>query len=277
MWVEAGVDLLSIDEVAQRLGVHYMTVYRYVRIGRLPAERRHGRWQIDPAHVDSLTSGSARSVGRAGLTPAVDRLVDRLVSGDGPGAWSIVETALLSGTPTDVHVELLGPALRSVGEGWQEGRLSIADEHRATVLALGIVGRLGPLFARRGRPRPGSVLLAGAEGDHHAIPLLMLGDVLRGAGFGVVQLGADVPVPTLVAMAAPADLAAVGLSASTDEGAANLERAIAELRRHAPGVPLLAGGPAIASEKSALRLGADGWAPEAASAVEAVTALARPR
>ena len=42
---------LTLAEAAQELGVHYMTVYRYVRTGRLPARQVAGEWQIEPADL----------------------------------------------------------------------------------------------------------------------------------------------------------------------------------------------------------------------------------
>ena len=267
-----------------------MTAYRYIRIGRLPAEYRSGRWYVHPCDlakaartkrsrpVDGASEGAAAPVpGPDASTPTVDLMQDRLLAGDAAGAWLIVENALLAGSPSDVHLEVLAPCLRRIGDSWARGEISIADEHRATALALGLIGRLGPLFARRGRHRAGTVLLAGAEGDTHAIPLMMVGDQLRGAGFSVNQLGADVPLDALVATAAGIDgLLAVGLSASTAQAAANAARAVTALHRRLPGVPVFLGGPAVRSEEAARELGADGWARDAATAVSLLTSLESP-
>ena len=270
---------LSIEEAAHALGVHYMTVYRYIRLGRLPAEQRDGRWHIRTEDLNRLRQG-----GRAGDRPAGPpsgqeqvnrRLLERLVAGDDNGAWSIVEAALLTGSPASLYTDVLGPTLRTLGDGWASGRFSVADEHRATTLAMGIVGRLGPLFRRRGRRRPGQVLLAGIEGDSHVIPLTMVADLLRAGGYEVVHLGADVPVSTLVPFAAASRrLRAVGLSASTDASAGRSARAVAALRERLPGVPIVLGGPAVRSEAAARSLGADGWAADGTGAVELVNRLA---
>ena len=40
---------ISLQEAASRLGVHYMTAYRYVRTGRLPARRDGAQWFVDVA------------------------------------------------------------------------------------------------------------------------------------------------------------------------------------------------------------------------------------
>lgn len=277
-------EALTIEDVASRLGLHYMTVYRYVRTGRLPAEWRDGRWHIRPEDLDLVTrpravadrrSTAGADRGTRSLSGAADRMLQRLLCGDSSGAWLIVENALLAGTPQEVYLQVLAPCLRAVGEQWERGEISVADEHRATAVALGLIGRLGPLFARRGRRRPGSVLLAGAEGDVHTIPITMVGDLLRAEGVPVIQLGADVPVETLVAAARSTEPAVVGLSASTALAVANAERAIGALHRHVPGVPVLLGGPAVASEEAARASGADAWAPDASSVVDLVLNLER--
>ena len=273
------METVSIEEAADRLGVHYMTVYRYVRIGRLAAERQQGRWRIRVADLQKIAAppavtappGRRNSARRRGNDPWARRaagLGDRLLAGDAAGAWAIIESALMSGTPSDVHLRVLAPCLEQIGTEWEKGRISVAEEHRATAVALGIVGRLGPLFGRRGRRRPGVVLLAGAEGDPHAIPLAMVADHMRAEGFDVIHLGADVPVHTLVSMAVAADLIAVGISASTAAGLKNAARAVRMLHRRLPGIPVLLGGPAVRSEEAARQAGADGWAPDAAAAAD---------
>ena len=121
---------LTLPEVADRLGVHYMTVYRYVRTGRLPAKRVRGAWQVDPAdlaHVERSRQGP-RATGKA---PSRARLEARLVASDEAGAWDVLEEALASGMePDEVLLELIGPALHSIGTLWEQGKLSVADEHR---------------------------------------------------------------------------------------------------------------------------------------------------
>ena len=49
---------ISLGEAAERLGVHYMTAYRYVRTGRLPATRVGGQWVVDPRDLTALPAAS---------------------------------------------------------------------------------------------------------------------------------------------------------------------------------------------------------------------------
>ena len=268
---------IDLREAADRLGVHYMTAYRYVRLGRLPAIQEGGRWWIRPADVERLQQtpavrGRRRQSSAATYRP---RLLARLLAGDEPGSWGVLETAMVSGaSPQGAVLDILAPVLREVGNKWESGELSVGDEHRVTSVALRLFGRLSPRFARRGRAR-GTVVLAGAPGDPHALPLAILAAVLRGAGWSVVELGADTPIPDLVAAveAVPNGPRAVGLSMSVSRYADSIRDAIQALRAAAPLVTILVGGPAIRSAEIADALGADGWAGDAVDALEFLATL----
>jgi MerR family transcriptional regulator, light-induced transcriptional regulator len=273
---------LTLQDAAERLGVHYMTAYRYVRLGQLKATQRDGRWYVRASDVDALRdAGRRRRTGtrtaRRG-TPAWknyrNRLRGRLLDGDGSGAWSVVEQALVSGAaPTDVYVDIIGPVMRDIGAKWQQGGVSIAEEHRASTAARRVVNRVSPRFTRRGRNR-GTVILGGASGDSHELPVAMVADVLRSASFDVVELGADTPIESFVQMAKRVDPVAIGISASTQESVAVVGKTVRALRRARPNTPILVGGPAFTSQDDATAVGADGWAADARGVVDAITAAA---
>jgi excisionase family DNA binding protein len=267
---------LTLPQVADKLGLHYMTVYRYVRTGRLPAKRVRGAWQVDPAdlaHVERSRQGT-RATGKA---PSRARLEARLVASDEAGAWDVLEEALASGMePDQVLLELVGPALRSIGTLWEQGRLSVADEHRASSVAARLISRLGARFARRGHKR-GTVILAAAPGDLHGFPVSIAANLLRWRGFDVVELGADTPSDALAETAVgEPDLVAVGIACTAGGSPQAARRAIAALRKSVPNVPVLIGGAAVADAAHARRLGADVFtgrlADEVVRSVEAIVA-----
>ena len=258
---------VSLREAADHLGVHYMTAYRHVRTGRLPAELVEGHWRV---RRRDLTRTEPRPAGRR---PTAARLADRLVAGDEGGAWSLVEGALAGGRgPVDVHLDLLAGAMRLVGDRWAEGTTTVDEEHRATAVCHRLVGRLGPRFVRRGRNR-GAVLLAAAPGDTHALPVALAADVVRQAGWSVVDLGGSVPADAVAGAAAGTDrLVAVGMCASTTGQEPVLAEAVSAVRDAVPGVPVLVGGGA-ADAGLAERLGVDGWAADAAGLVACLSDL----
>jgi MerR family transcriptional regulator, light-induced transcriptional regulator len=264
---------LTLHEAADRLGVHYMTVYRRVRLGMLPAQKVGGSWRIDPADLAGQRAGTNPAGGPTTGTPAptpaslpkrrapwVARLQQRMLAGDSAGSWQVVEAAMASGVePQGIYVELIGPALHRIGEAWRRGDIGIADEHLASGVASSIIGRMGPRFRRRGRHR-GTVLLAMPAGERHGLGVAMLADILALAGFEVLNLGPDTPSASLqAAMADRDDLVAVVISVVSAARLPAAARLVAAARRTDPGVKVVAGGFAVPDQATARRLGADGW------------------
>ena len=273
-------DHITLHEAADHLGVHYMTVYRYVRTGRLPARRAGVQWMIDPVDLAEMRapgrperrSGSVRAEGPA-------KLAARMTAGDEAGAWAVIEATLASGVePSHIYLDFLVPALRAVGDGWAAGELTVADEHRAAAVAQRLVGRLGPRFARRGRKR-GTIVIGAPPGDEHDLPCAIVGDLLRGAGFDVLDLGGNTPVQSFVDSSQAANrLVAVAIGATTPKRDAHLRATVRALRRAGVTAPILLGGAAIQDEHQAHLLGADHWSgPDGRSAVAAVEEVVRTR
>ena len=268
--------LVTLYEAADQLGVHYMTVYRYVRTGRLPGRKVGVEWRVEPADLAAFmasndTSPSPGDDSRPGSVPddgsaaparrRVDharRLVARLVAGDERGSWEIVQNAMASGTdPADVYLEIITPALAIIGDDWEAGTITVGQEHQASVVVHRLIGRLGPRFARRGRKR-GTIVLGAPAGDGHALPSALFADLLRGEGFTVVDLGADTPPSSFVDAAATAErLVAVGITATASGNDAAIAEAIAALRAGVDATIVLGGGATSAAD--AERLGADCW------------------
>jgi excisionase family DNA binding protein len=238
-------DDLSLADAAAEAGLHYMTLYRYVRTGRLPATRDGREWRIARRDVDALTAPpEVARPRRPGPEPARRRLEERMLAGDEGGSWQIVEDSLASGmAPSDVHLRLLVPALADIGARWARGELRVADEHRATVVAGRLVGRLGPQLRTRGARR-GTVVVGAVTGDAHGLPTAIAADLLRGAGFEVIDLGANVPVESFVeAVTEAVRLRAVVVSVAALPEPERLG-AICRAVRAAAEVPVLVGGPA---------------------------------
>ena len=256
---------LSLHEAADLLGVHYMTVYRRVRLGILPARKVGGTWLIDRADLER--SGTARKRGgrrRADGEPETgiwqERLRARMLVGDVAGSWQVVEAAMASGfEPDEIYVRILAPSLHAVGASWRSGQVSIDQEHLASSVATTLIGRLGPRFVHPGRKK-GVVIVAMPPGERHGLGVAMLADILADAGYGVLNLGPDTPTASLTAAIRDAGpLAAVVVSVVDSDRRTAAGRLLAAARRERPAVPRLVGGNAIQDEGMALDLGADGW------------------
>jgi MerR family transcriptional regulator, light-induced transcriptional regulator len=277
-----GENELTLHAAAAELGVHYMTAYRYVRLGLLSAAKVGGTWRVTREDLDTFRSVGTSAVGAVGRNgrsrvPWAERLEQRLVAGDARGSWGVVESALASGMDLDaVYLDVMSPALVTIGHRWAEGELDIAVEHRASGIVMRMLGRLGPRFSRRGRSR-GTVILGAPPGEQHVIPISMLADLARQAGFEVADLGADVPVASFAhSVRSTPDLVAVGIGVSTG-GHLDAAAAVCAAVRGEVGseVLVLLGGRAVEGDDHARALGADQSALDGRAALAAIEEHAR--
>jgi len=251
---DATGDLLTLQETADRLKVHYMTAYRWVRRGELPAFKTGGRLRVRADDVDrflverevdvALPSHDAR---RTDWPLHTDRLTSMLIEGRAVDAGGLVRRVVADGAPAgEVYLHLLAPALHRVGTEWAEGRIGIAIEHRATEIAAGLMARLSDFFRRRG-PTRGTAVTMTPAGDLHALGAAMVADFLRAAGYDVHHLGANVGVADVTDFLAlvPTDLVAVSATVPLAEPGflPALSRAAAE-----HGAVVVVGGQGVHSE-----------------------------
>ena len=262
---------LSLHEVAEILDVHYMTAYRYVRLGILPARREGRSWRIRRDDLDDFVAkGEPRT--ERGQADWADRFFNRVLAADEAGAWGVIEAALSSGmTIPDVYPALLSPTMRRIGDLWSADELDIATEHAASEVAARIVARLGPRLARRG-VRRGTVVLGSTATELHSLPLAMATDLFRASQFEAIDLGAYLPPDSFASFVAETDdLVAVGIGVTTPGQEDEIGKTLAALRS-VTDVPIVIGGYGV-DEAVALELGADGWADTGEGAVELVEAL----
>ncbi len=146
------------------------------------------------------------------------------------------------------------------GEFWQDGKITVADEHKATNVAQRLVGRLAPRFNRRGRPK-GTIVVAAPPADFHSLAVMMLSDLIRGAGYHTVDLGGAVPGESLAqAVREISNPTAVAISAFTPDNEVAIRDAIAAVRTVSVDLPIFLGGHAIDGPNHAKGLGATEYA-----------------
>lgn len=260
---------LNLKQAARLLGVHYMTVYRYVRSGLLPA-RRHGQiWLVDPVDLEQFRlqpppPSRERSVDWEG------RLLQRLLAGDEVGAWTVITDALSSGrSPQACHLELLAPALATVGAEVAAGRRASADGCIATTAGR-LVSRLGARFRRRGRSK-GMVILGASPGDHDGLPIAIVANLVRLDGFDALELGTDTPPATFIeAVTRAPERFAVVVGCSSVERVPAAISVVDAIRGAHPTLPVLVNGPARPDDLTFGETGLTTWACEGRTAVATI-------
>ncbi len=280
-------DALNLKQVARALGVHYMTAYRYVRQGRLPARRAGQVWLVDPADLDAFRAAAAVAPPATAGAPGVHggtpvdwcaRLVRPLVAGDETAAWLVLDDALAAGHSARwCHVDLLGGAAGRIGCEVAAGRRDQVEEHIALTTATRIVAQLGARFRHRGRTR-GTVVFGSVPGEHHGLALAIVANVVRLEGYGVVELGTDVPTDAFLgAIAHGDDVLAVGLGVTTAERLPSAVEVIGALRAAHPSLPIVLGGQGVRNDEVADLVGATTWAADADEVVATIDRLAAER
>jgi diguanylate cyclase (GGDEF)-like protein len=162
-----------------------------------------------------------------------------------------------------IVVDLLAAAQREVGQRWYCNELTPADEH---VVSGVTAAALDMLMGETSPPADSSMtVVTCAEGDFHALPAQMFGELLREYGLGVTVLGASAPADVVAEYLVRSGADSLAVSCSIPiffPGALNLIDAA-----HRQGIPVIAGGPAFGGgPRRAEHLGADAWAPTAADA-----------
>jgi diguanylate cyclase (GGDEF)-like protein len=140
-----------------------------------------------------------------------------------------------------LYQRVIAPAMWRIGELWEKGAISGADEHLATALTHQVMaGVYGPSLSHK--VRPGRLLMAAVEGERHALGLRMAADVVELAGYGTIYLGADVPTDELLQAVVARSPDLVGLSATMPSSIEALDLAIGEIQRVDPDLIVLFGG-----------------------------------
>jgi methanogenic corrinoid protein MtbC1 len=188
---------------------------------------------------------SAKGEGCRGDARLSRLYLEALRAADASGAYRVATEALGQGMTTpELYQRVIAPAMHRIGELWERGAITVADEHLATALTNRILAALRPPPGKAALPRRGRALLAAVEGEQHALGLRMAADLLEDAGYDAIYLGADVPTGALlqaVESLAP-DLVAVAATMTTL--APRLATVAAELKGAHPDLGVLVGGQA---------------------------------
>lgn len=128
---------------------------------------------------------------------------------------------------------------------------------------------LKPKLVETGAKPVARILLGTVKADFHDIGKNLVGMMLQGAGFEVLDLGIDVPHATFVEAAKKNDVQVVAMSALLTTTMPNMRMTIEAIHKAglANKVRILVGGAPV-TQRYADEIGADGFAPDAASAVD---------
>jgi DNA-binding transcriptional MerR regulator len=174
----------------------------------------------------------------ADTTHARDELEEALLGFDDARAHAAFDSLLARFSLDTVLAEVVLPYLHELGERWERGEVSVAQEHFASAL---LRGRLLGLARGWGQGLGPTALLACAPGELHDLGLIAFGLALRARGWRIVYLGTDTPLDSLADAVGSARPDAVIVSAVDPSALAAAGDELADLARDHR---LAVGGPA---------------------------------
>jgi 5-methyltetrahydrofolate--homocysteine methyltransferase len=200
-------------------------------------------------------------------------LADAVIKGDQHTAVEITNAALAEGMPAkSVLDEGLIAGMDIIGARFKKNEVYIPEvliAARAMKMAMAI---LEPELAKEGVEPLGKCLIGTVQGDLHDIGKNLVAMMLKGAGFEVVDLGVDVEPEKFVEQVKAANAHVVGLSALLTTTMPGMEKTLKALRDAGDSVKVMIGGAPV-TQDYADRIGADGYAADAASAVDVAKSL----
>lgn len=182
-----------------------------------------------------------------------------------------VTTALKEVSPDRILHEALIPAMDEVGRLFEQGEYFVPEMLVAAQAMRGGLALLKPHLAEKGIEPLGKIALGTVKGDLHDIGKNLVGMMLEGAGFQIIDLGVDAgPENFIEAIKSGAQL--IGMSALLTTTMPQMKVIIDEIKKQnlRDTIKVIIGGAPI-TQHYADQIGADGFATDASSAV----ALAR--
>ena len=202
-------------------------------------------------------------------------IADKLTSGDEAGVAELTSRAIEDGLPPK---EILNKGLIAgmdvVGQRFKEHEIFLPDVLMAAQAMYAGMDKLKPLLLKEGVTPLGKVVLGTAQGDLHDIGKNLVGVMLKGAGFQVIDLGNDVSPDRFVETAEKEGAPVVGISAllTTTMPAMGKVVDLVKERGLAGRVKVIVGGAPVTAE-FAREIGADAYGFDAANAVDRVKEL----
>jgi 5-methyltetrahydrofolate--homocysteine methyltransferase len=200
-------------------------------------------------------------------------IAESLIAGDAGKVKSLVQAAVDEGVPAQkILDEGLISGMEVVGIRFKNCEIYVPEvlvSARAMHAGMDI---LEPILAKSGAKARGTLVVGTVKGDLHDIGKNLVAMMMKGAGWKVVDLGVDVDADKYVSSALEESADVIGLSALLTTTMVNMKSVI-ELAKNKDCKSKIVVGGAPLTQSYADEIGANGYAPDAATAVEVINKL----
>jgi 5-methyltetrahydrofolate--homocysteine methyltransferase len=204
-----------------------------------------------------------------------EQIADEVQKGDTEATSRLIEQALDSGESAEsILYDGLVEGMNIVSEKFKNNECFIPEVLVSARAMNQGLDRLKPLLAAANVEPRGKVVMGSIQGDLHDIGKNIVGMLLQGAGYEIIDLGADVSVQKFVDAARERQADVVGMSSLLTTTMVNMQSVISGLEEagvRSETKVIIGGAPVTAA--FAEKIGADGYAADAASAIDLVDGL----
>jgi len=204
-----------------------------------------------------------------------ERFIQAFLKGRIEEVKGLVQEALDAGeNPVSLLNQGLIKVMNQIGLLFKKGEIFIPEVLVAARAMHACLSILKPVLSNTGSPRMEKVVLGTVKGDLHDIGKNLVGMMLEGGGFEVIDIGIDAPPEKFIKAVKDHEPKIVGLSALLTTTMTQMKVTIEALRgiRLGSQTRTIVGGAPV-TEEFARQIGADGYAPDAVMAVEKVREL----
>ena len=200
-------------------------------------------------------------------------LAEVIIKGDQEAAVNMTKAALEEGTvPKTILDDGLIAGMGVVGARFKKNEVYIPEvliSARAMKMAMEV---LEPELVKTGVKPLGKLAIGTVQGDLHDIGKNLVAMMLKGAGFEVMDLGVDVKPEVFAEKVKEAGIQLVGMSALLTTTMPGIEKTIKAIKDAGLSAKVMIGGAPVTQEY-ADKVGANGYAADAASAVDIAKSL----
>lgn len=198
---------------------------------------------------------------------------EALIAGKKAEVESLVDRALAEGLPAaKILNEGLIPGMERLGVLFKNNEVFIPEVLVAARAMNAGLAKLEPHLAKAGVKPRGVVVLGTVKGDLHDIGKNLVSMMLRGNGYKIVDLGVDVAPEKYLEAARANGADAIALSALLTTTMVQMKNVVEAVEKAGLRIPVVIGGAPVTSGYAA-QIRAQGYAPDAASAVEEIGRL----
>jgi 5-methyltetrahydrofolate--homocysteine methyltransferase len=202
-----------------------------------------------------------------------EKFYEAISQGNLDGVKKLTQGALDAGEKAEAILrDGLLPAMERLGAKFKIGEIYIPEVMIAASAMHAGMAVLKPLLSKSSTSRAAKVVVGTVRGDLHDIGKNLVIMLLEGGGFEVVDLGVDVSPDKFVEAIRAHRPQVVGMSALLTTTMLEMKTAVEAIRKSGGGVKTIVGGAPV-TDDFAREIGADGYAPDAGSAVDVVKSL----